>query len=139
MLKLKKRNTAKPPELMISPMIDMIFLLLVFFILSTMYMTETKTIDLRLPKAETAKVNMQTQFTVTVLPDGKLLLDNQAIDVDNLIIQAKQKSVLDKDFAVIVRADKETNYYHVVSLLDKFKKGGVTKVALATQSGEESE
>ena len=139
MIKLKHRRMAKTPELMISPMIDMIFLLLVFFILSTMYMTETRTIDLKLPKADTARVNMQTKFTVTVMPDGRLMLADKAVEADSLIAQAREKSKADKDFAVIVRADKETNYHHVVALLDGFKKGGVNRVALATHSGETDE
>ena len=139
MIKLRHRRVAKTPELMISPMIDMIFLLLVFFILSTMYMTETKTIDLRLPKADMASVNMQTKFTVTVLPDGKLMLGNQPVTAENLIAQAKEKSMQDKDFAIILHADEETNYSHVVTLLDRLKKGGITRVALATQSGDGGE
>ena len=48
MIKLRQRDGGKAPEPMLSPMIDMIFLLLVFFIISTMYMSEIKTIPLSL-------------------------------------------------------------------------------------------
>ena len=52
MIKLRKRGK-KAPEIMLSPMIDMMFLLLIFFIVSTMQMTELKTIPVKLPVAAT--------------------------------------------------------------------------------------
>lgn len=50
-MRRRHRRESKSPEIMLSPMIDMIFLLLVFFIISTMYMSEIKTIPIRLPVA----------------------------------------------------------------------------------------
>jgi biopolymer transport protein ExbD len=119
-------------------MIDMIFLLLVFFILGTMYMTETKTIGLRLPSAQNAETDSRTNFTVTVQANGPLLLNGEAVNMEALIAQAKAMSKLDAKFAVIIMADKETNYRQVVALLDKLKGAGVTRVALATQTGEDT-
>ena len=51
----RRKRVITPPEIMLSPMIDMIFLLLVFFIVSTMYMSEIKTIPIRLPAAQNAE------------------------------------------------------------------------------------
>lgn len=51
-MRRRPRKQSLPPQLMLSPMIDMIFLLLVFFIVSTMYMSEIKTIPIRLPVAQ---------------------------------------------------------------------------------------
>ena len=50
-MRRRRKRVMKSPEIMLSPMIDMIFLLLVFFIVSTMYMSEVKTIPIRLPVA----------------------------------------------------------------------------------------
>jgi biopolymer transport protein ExbD len=119
-------------------MIDMIFLLLVFFILGTMYMTETKTIEMRLPSAKNAETDSRANFTVTVQAKGPLLLNGEAISMEALIAQSKAMSGLDAKFAVVIMADKETNYRQVVTLLDKLKGAGVTRVALATQTGEET-
>lgn len=54
------------PELMISPMLDLIFLLLAFFIISTMYMTEVRTISIALPSAQNAEVVHKSSSLVTV-------------------------------------------------------------------------
>ncbi|MDR3349101.1 MAG: biopolymer transporter ExbD [Acidaminococcales bacterium] len=137
MIKLKHGKLAKPPELMISPMIDMIFLLLVFFIFATMYMSEIKTIDLRLPSAQNAKTDAPPSFVVTVKDDGRLFLDDRPAEANEIIALAADAGRRDSKFAVLIRADRETDYRHVVAFLDKLKGGGITRVALATQSGEE--
>ena len=58
-MKLRDSRSLKQPELMIIPMIDIMFFLLVFFMLSTMYMVDLKTIPIKLPKAEFSAVDTQ--------------------------------------------------------------------------------
>ena len=58
----KKAN--QPPQLMLSPMIDMIFLLLVFFIVGTMYMSELRSIPIQLPQAKNSETLKKSSFTV---------------------------------------------------------------------------
>lgn len=56
-MRRRRKRVMKSPEIMLSPMIDMIFLLLVFFIVSTMYMSEVKTIPIRLPVARIRRMS----------------------------------------------------------------------------------
>ena len=79
MIKLRKRKATSAPEMMLSPMIDMIFLLLVFFILSTMYMSELKTIPVRLPMAQNTQTQLQSKLNVTIKGDGACWLENNVI------------------------------------------------------------
>lgn len=58
------------PELMISPMLDLIFLLLAFFIISTMYMTEVRTISIALPEAQSAETVSKSSILASVLMTG---------------------------------------------------------------------
>ena len=69
MIKLRKRGK-KAPEIMLSPMIDMMFLLLIFFIVSAMYMSELKTIPVKLPVASETITQSTVKFTVTIKDDG---------------------------------------------------------------------
>ena len=73
-MKLRDSRSLKQPELMIIPMIDIMFFLLVFFMLSTMYMVDLKTIPIKLPKAEYSAVDTQTTFAVSVKKDGSIWL-----------------------------------------------------------------
>ena len=136
MLKLKKRNTTRAPEIMLSPMIDMIFLLLVFFILSTMYMSEIKTIAINMPVAQNARLDTKGNFNVTVKADGSVWLDDKKADLGALVMQAAMEQKRNPKFAVIIRGDKDVNYNNIIALLDKLKGANVTRIGLATDVGE---
>ena len=69
MIKLKKRGQSAP-QLMLSPMIDMMFLLLIYIIVSTMYMSELRTIPVKLPVASETQTQSAAKFSVTVKRDG---------------------------------------------------------------------
>ena len=131
----RRKRVITPPEIMLSPMIDMIFLLLVFFIVSTMYMSEIKTIPIRLPVAQNAETVSKSNFSVTIKKDGSVYLDEDQIDVDLLVSNAAMESKRDSSFSVIIRADGDTNYKLVIELMDKLKGAGVTRFGLATDIG----
>ncbi len=121
---------------MLSPMIDMIFLLLVFFIVSTMYMSEIKTIPIRLPVAKHSENVSKSSFNVTVKQDGTLYLEDNQIDLDMLVQNAAIESKRDSSFSVIIRAEDDASYKTVIQLMDKMKGAGVTRFGLATDVGE---
>ena len=124
------------PQLMLSPMIDMIFLLLVFFIVSTMYMSEIKTIPIRLPVAQNSETVSKSNFAVTVKKDGVLYLEDNKIEMKQLVANAAAESKRDAAFSVIIRADGEANYKTVIKLMDELKGAGVTRFGLATDLGD---
>ena len=131
----RRKRVITPPEIMLSPMIDMIFLLLVFFIVSTMYMSEIKTIPIRLPVAQNAETVSKSNFSVTIKKDGSVYLDEDQIDVDLLVSNAAMESKRDSSFSVIIRADGDASYKLVIELMDKLKGAGVTRFGLATDIG----
>lgn len=135
-MRRRRREPKKPPELMISPMIDMIFLLLVFFIVSTMYMSDIKTIPVRLPVAKNSETVSKSNFSVTVKQDGTLYLDNQPVELNLLVANAAAESKRDSSFSVIIRAEGDASYKTVIKLLDELKGAGVTRFGLATDAGE---
>ena len=137
MIKLRNQKDNKTPEMQISPMIDMIFLLLVFFILSTMYMSELKTIPIRMPVAKNAIVQTRTTFVVSVKEDGSIWLSDKKTDVDTLTYQAATEVKSNPEMSVIIRADKKANYGQVMTVLDKLKGAGVTRFGMATDFGNE--
>ena len=120
---------------MLSPMIDMIFLLLVFFIISTMYMSEIKTVPIRLPVAQNSETVSKSNFSVTIKKDGTIYLDEDQISIDQLVANASMESKRDSSFSVIIRADGEADYKLVIQMMDKLKGAGVTRFGLATDVG----
>lgn len=131
-MKLRNYRETKQPDLNIIPMIDIMFFLLVFFMLSTMYMVEQKTIPVNLPQATSATIDNKTNFTVTLKDDGSIYLEYQQTDIQTLLMQATKEQKNNPSFAIIIRADKDINYDKVVSFIDTLKKAGITRFGLAT-------
>ncbi len=126
-MQLRDVRNRKTPELIIIPMIDIMFFLLVFFMLSTMYM-----IDLKLPKAATAATDTTTTFAVSLKNDGTLYLGDAPTDIKALIMQASIEQKNNPNFAIVIRADKDVDYGLVIELIDKLKAAGITRFGLAT-------
>ena len=131
-MKLRNYRETKQPDLNLIPMIDIMFFLLVFFMLSTMYMVEQKTIPVNLPQATSAAIDNKTNFTVTLKDDGSIYLEDQQTDIQTLLMQATKEQKNNPSFAIIIRADKDINYDKVVSFIDTLKKAGITRFGLAT-------
>ncbi|MEJ6469463.1 biopolymer transporter ExbD [Fusobacterium nucleatum] len=126
----KKAN--QPPQLMLSPMIDMIFLLLVFFIVGTMYMSELRSIPIQLPQAKNSETLKKSSFTVSIKKDGSLFLDDIPIELEQLIKNVKIENENNPEFFVMIRAEEEVNYKTVIKLIDELRGTGVNRLGLAT-------
>lgn len=133
-MRLKDRRAFSKPEVMIIPMIDIMFFLLVFFMLSTLYMVDLKTIPVNMPKVQNAQSQTNVNYLVTMKADGTLYLENKLIDEDTLLQGAKEKYEENNNFAVVIRVDESIDYGKIMALLDKFKAIGITKFGLATET-----
>lgn len=136
-MRRRQRQADKMPELMISPMLDLIFLLLAFFIISTMYMTEVRTISIALPTVQNAEVVHKGSSLVTVKKDGSYWLDDKKMPLDTIVAEVKKRSGADENYSVVIRGEKEAAYDKVIHVLDQFKASGITKFGLATEQGED--
>ncbi len=133
-MRIRDRRAFTKPEVMIIPMIDIMFFLLVFFMLSTLYMVDLKTITVNMPKVQHAESQTNVNYLVTMKADGSLYLENNLIDENSLIIGAKEQYQENNNFAVVIRADENVDYGKIMALLDKFKAVGITKFGLATET-----
>lgn len=131
-MKLRDVRNRKEPPLNVIPMIDIMFFLLVFFMLSTMYMIDLKTIPVKLPQAATAATDTSSTFAVSLKADGTIYLGDAQTDIQSLMIQASMEQKANSRFAVVIRADKDIDYGRVIEVIDKLKGAGVTRFGLAT-------
>ncbi len=118
-----------PPRINIVPMIDVIFAILVFFIVSSLYLTRSEGLPVNLPRAETAEVQKTKQITVSLDRDGKLTLDSEPAQLDNLKTQIEDLIKTESTAIVVVNADKEVNHGDVVDVIDQLRQ--IPKVQLA--------
>jgi biopolymer transport protein ExbD len=120
---------------MIIPMIDVMFFLLVFFMISTLYMVDLKTVAVHLPQAAHAEAQAKVNYLVTIKKDGSLWLEDQPIEKTALLKRAKAESLRNSQFAVVIRADQGLDYGQVIALLDELKGEGISHFGLAAESG----
>ena len=133
-MRLRDRKGFERPEIIIIPMIDIMFFLLVFFMLSTLYMVNLKTVDVNMPKAANVETQMRVTYVVTMKKDGSLFLEDQPIAEKTLLERAKAESARNGKFSLVLRADQDVDYGMVYGLLDKFKGAGITRFGLAGES-----
>lgn len=115
------------------PLIDVVFLLLVFFIYSMLSMTIHHGLPVHLPTASTATVDKKAFITITVQRDGGLFLEDRAVDtraLASLLVQERNK---DPDIQVYLRADRDVTYQRAVEVMDLVRSAGIHKLALETQ------
>lgn len=134
-MKLRDSRQLKNPDLMIIPMIDIMFFLLVFFMISTMYMVDLKTIPVRLPTATNSSVDTRTTFSVSIKKDGTIWLGDKQTDARTLAMQALMEQKNNPNFAIVIRADKDADYGEVIAVLDLLRGAGINKFGLATDVG----
>lgn len=134
-MRLRDRRSITKPEVMIIPMIDVMFFLLVFFMISTLYMVDVKTVAIHLPQATNAEKQPKVDYLVTMKKDGTLWLENEPIEKAALLKQAKMELRRNPRFSIVLRADEGLDYGRVVALLDEFKGEGITHFGLAAESG----
>ena len=122
----------KQPTVMIIPMIDIMLFLLVFFMLGTIYMVQTNSLQVTLPKAASGNVETRPNvISITVTADGNILYENEIID-ENLAQKISATLESNSETVFLIRGDKSARYEDVVSVLDLLKKSGARHVSIAT-------
>ena len=120
-MRLRDRKGFDKPEIIIIPMIDIMFFLLVFF------MVNLKTVDVNMPKAANVETQMRVTYVVTMKKDGSLFLEDQPIAEKTLLERAKAENARNGNFSLVLRADQDIDHGMVYALLDQFKGAGITR------------
>ncbi|NBD18069.1 MAG: biopolymer transporter ExbD [Cyanobacteria bacterium] len=121
-------------EINIVPMIDVIFSILAFFIISTLFLTRSEGLPVDLPQATTAQQQSKTEVTVTIQDNGKIALNQEEVSIQNLVPEVKKISQNSQETIVIVNADKAVSHGDVVNVMDQLRQVEGVKLAIATTS-----
>ena len=129
-------HEVREPLVMIIPMIDIMLFLLVFFMLSTMYMVNASTVQVNLPQAASAQQDTRPHIvSITVTERGEILFDRDDTPTKELIVRVKERLAEDPETVFVVRGDKKTDYQYIVSVFDALKEAGTRHVSIATETG----
>ena len=122
----------KEPTIMIIPMIDIVFFLLVFFMVGILYMNTEQQIPLNLPSTSTSTAKSIEPIIITLTTSHKLYIDNREISADNLSQEVQDIVRTTPRQAFVIRASKDVYYSEVIAFLDMLKVNGAKYISVAT-------
>lgn len=135
-MKLQDHKTSQTPTLMIIPMIDIIFFLLVFFMMSMLNMVTQKTIPVKLPAASTASVDRTKSVPVAIQADGSIFIEDQPTTIEALEPALEARKTEDgKAPVVVLMPDRTLDVGRMVQVMDTVRAAGVDRLTVAAKNG----
>lgn len=128
-----RERQRKSARIEMIPLIDVVFLLLVTFILFTMTMTVRHGIPLDLPSSSTARVERDDCIRITVTEGGTLFLNEREVTVTELPLFLGNLRKNAPDRKVVISGDRDAPYEAVITVLDTVRKSGMDGVSLDTK------
>lgn len=136
-----KRRIQDEPSINLTPLIDVVFLLLIFFMVTTTFTKETR-LQVNLPEAEAETLSTQSErLEIVVSRDGSFTLNGQTLvngRVETLLRGLALESDGNLDLPVIIVADSQASHQSVVTAIDAIGQAGFARLSIATQRSEQS-
>ena len=132
MKKISRSHHSTLNELNITPLLDLVFVLLVIFIITTPQLMNN--LEMNLPSGKTPPKNEKPKFTrIAIDAKGQITLNDQAVTLAQLKDKLTALKAENPDPAVVVKGSDEVEYQGMVSILDTLQQLDITKVGLATE------
>ena len=129
-----RRKNRQSVEINVTSLVDIIFNLLLFFMLTTSF-SQSEGIEVELPSASSLQTpTSQNDFVITVNQAGETIIDGQIVAKDDVsrkleaLVKRAPKTML------LIRADESAKHAHVVEIIDMAKQKGLSRVSIGTQS-----
>ncbi|HEY3779475.1 MAG TPA: biopolymer transporter ExbD [Fimbriimonadaceae bacterium] len=139
-MQFKRRHEIKRTKIEIIPMIDTMFFLLVFFMLSSLALTKMNGLPVNLPQASTAQRQDTTDLTVTIDKNSQVFVNKDPVDIRDLATKLVDKAGAGADLSkvsVVINADFSVQHGLVVRVMDDCRSVGISHFAIATKPEDE--
>lgn len=137
---MSRRNKKSEVAINLTPLIDVVFLLLIFFMVSTSFTRETQ-IKLELPKADSEQMQTEPEVVeISIDKDGRFFVNGKGLinsQVETLIKAVAPNINEEKTTPLIISADANTNYQSVITAMDAASRLGISNIKMATQRNEQ--
>ena len=129
-----KRRLNKLTGFDMTPMIDVVFLLIIFFMVSSTFITH-RGIKVKLPQSTNSESESKNLLELTVNQFGRVFLNGKEYSDKQLAIELKKQRIEKKQNVVIIKGDKLVPYNRMIKAMDIAKIAGIERVSLATEKG----
>ena len=135
-MNFRRQNKPDVYGFQIAPMVDILLVLLIFFIITWNFSLSEKELDVKIPSASKAKDTQDFvgQVVVNVRPDGTIVFNRKPITAPELIAKLKELAKLFPDQAVILRGDEKASYASIMNVLNICRQANIWNVAFAAAS-----
>ena len=134
MLNFNRKKELYQVKIPLTSLIDIVFLLLIYFLLTTNFMVD-EGIKIKLPQAKASASQTEEEITVFVDREGRTFLSNQEISLGDLFKKLSEMIGVQEDKLVVVRADRAVILNKAVKVMDVAKAAGAGRLCLATEKG----
>lgn len=121
----------RPPQINIVPMIDVIFAILVYFIVSSLFLTRSEGLPVNLPQAATVQSQNTKQIIVSLDREGVLTIGDRIVKLSELQTEVKKSIKTEQTTVVVIKADKIVSHGQVVDIIDRLRQIPQVKLAIA--------
>jgi len=137
-MNFRQRSAPQTLGFQIAPMVDILLVLLVFFIVTWNFALSENAVDVKIPSATSAEEQKPyvNQVVLNVRKDGTVVLNRKPIDPEALTKKLSELAALFPDQAVVVRGDEELSYKDMMSVVDICRNAKIWNLLFATSKGE---
>ncbi len=135
-MRFRNRSRHQSVHLDITPLVDVVFLLLIFFMVTTTFARHQE-IDLDLPRARTGQTAEEDaeRIIITITARGELTVQGEAVPVRGLKDRLQAAAGGVRDPLVTIQADREASHGRVIQVLDAARALGMTRLMIASEPG----
>jgi biopolymer transport protein ExbD len=122
-------------DINLAPMLDIVFIMLIFFIVTTSFVRESG-IDVNRPGAQTAQPRKNANILIALSPNGEIWIDRRTVDIRSVRAVIERLRAENPEAAVVIQGDREANIGLLVRVMDQVRMAGVTNLSIAATRQE---
>ena len=132
-MRRKNRKRNEDSSLDLTPMMDIVFIMLIFFIVTTSFVKETG-VDINRPNAETAERDAKGNILVAITQNNEIWIDKRRVDLKAVRANIERLKIEYPEGSVIIQADKESRSGLLVEAMDQIRLAGVQNISIAAKN-----
>ncbi|CAM3269185.1 MULTISPECIES: ExbD/TolR family protein [Shewanella] len=130
MARRKHSSVEEEAQIDMTPMLDIVFIMLIFFIVTTSFVKPSG-LDYTKPEASTATKKPSANIFIGVSKTGTIMMENRLVDIERVTANVERMLAEAPEAAVLIQADKDAKHGLVIKVMDSVKKAGVDKISVS--------
>lgn len=132
-MRRRKNRAEDDSQIDMTPMLDVVFIMLIFFIVTTSFVSESG-LEVNRPSAATATEQSKAGIFVAIKDSGEIYIDRQQVDQQRVRASLERLVALQGDVGLVIQADQDTRHGIVVKVMDAAREAGIKQVSVAAQA-----